>query len=186
MAVTATKSTIITNFDAQPRVLTSGFLAGGNDTTTVASMSSVTGDSSGSTYRLCFVPSGVRIADIQMRAEAMTAGVVKLGVYGNTQQACTTVTSGVTTTSAPGAVPVTSADQIFGTGISFAAATTIWTSVYSPTILAGSVLAANVSLRVWELLGLDKDPFYEFHLVATVTTGVTTGAGFAFQVNWIR
>jgi hypothetical protein len=186
MAVTTAKSTIVSNYDASPRILTSGFLAGANDTVTCASMSSATGDSANSTYKLCFVPSGVKIEDIQYRAEAMTAGVVKLGVYTNTQQALTSVTGGVTTVTAPGAVAVANADQIFGTGISFAAATAIWTSCFSPTVLNGSVLAANVSKRVWELCNFDVDPFYEFHLVATVTTGVTTGAGFAFQLSWVR
>lgn len=186
MAVTNTKSTIVTNFDAQPRVLTSGYLAGANDTVTCITMSTVTGDSANSTYKLCFIPSGVRIEDIQCQNEAMTAGVVKLGLYTNTQQSATSVTTGVTTVTAPATIAAASADQIFGTGISFAAAKTVWTSVYTPTILAGSVLAANNGLRVWELLGFDKDPFYEYHLVATVTTGITTGAGFAFQVTWVR
>jgi len=186
MAVTNTKSTIVTNYDAQPRVLTSGYLAGGSDTILCATMSTATGDSANSTYKLAFVPSGVRIQDIQYQNEAMTAGVVKLGVYTNTQQSLVSVTGGVTTVTAPGTVAVASADQIFGTGISFAAAHSAWTSCYSPTILNGSVLSANLGLRVWQLLGFDQDPFYEFHLVATVTTGVTTGAGFAFQLSWVR
>lgn len=186
MAVTNTKSSIITNFDAQPRVLTSGYLAGAGDTITLAAMSTVTGDSANSTYRLAFISSGVRVEDIQFQAEAMTAGVVKLGVYCNTQQGGVFFTAGVPTTIAAGGLPATGADQIFGTGISFAAATTKWTSCYTPTILAASTLAGNTALRVWELLGFSADPFYEFHVVATVTTGITTGAGFAFQIGTCR
>lgn len=186
MGVTTAKSTIVTNYDSQPRILTSGFLAGAGDTITAVTMSSASADSATSTYKLCFIPSGVRIEDIQYQNEAMTAGIVKLGVYTNTQQPLVSVTAGVVTTTAPGAVAVANADGIFGTGISFAAAHSVWTSCYTPTVLAGAVLAANVGKRVWELLGFDADPFYEFHLVATVTTGVTTGAGFAFQVGWVR
>jgi hypothetical protein len=186
MAIVNTLSTIVSNYNAQPRVLTSGFLAGANDTVTVSTAALVSTDNIGSTYRFAFVPSGVRIQDIQIMNDASTAGVFQMGVYANTQQGGTTITGGVATTFAAGAVPVTNANVIFGTGISTASAQTSWKSIYVPTVLAGSAAAINAGKRVWELLGLDQDPFYEFHLVLTATTAPTANANVSLQFSWVR
>lgn len=186
MAVVNTLSPIISNYDAQPRILTSGYISGATDTIGVATQSLAATDSIGSTYRLAFLPSGVRLEDIQLMNTASTAGAFQLGVYCNDQQPFTALVSGAKVTAAPSAVPVTNANVIFGTGISTASANAAWKSVYSPTILAGSFSAANTSLRVWELLGLDADPFYEFHLVLTATTAPTAAATVAVQYSWLR
>ena len=186
MAVVTTKSSIVSNYDAQPRVITSGYLAGANDTVTAATVAAGAGDSANSLYKFCYIPSGVRIEDIQIQNDATTAGVVKLGLYTNTQQGGIFYTGGVPATIAAASLPATGADQIFGTGISTASAQNTWKSVYNPTILTGSSLAANVGLRVWELLGFSADPFYEFHMVATVTTGMTAAGTIALQVSWVR
>lgn len=86
MAVVNTKSTLISNYEAQPRVLSSGYLAGGSDTITVAVVPAAATDSIGSTYRFGFLPSGVRVQDIQLMNDATTAGVWQLGVYLNDTQ----------------------------------------------------------------------------------------------------
>lgn len=186
MAVVNTKGALISNYDAQPRILSSGYQAGGADTVTVGVVAAGSTDNIGSTYRFGFLPSGVRLQDIQIKNDATTAGVWQLGVYCNTQQGCTSFTGGVKTVAAPGAVPVANANLIFGAGISTAAAKVIWTSIYTPTILAGAYTAGNEPLRVWELLGLDGDPFVEFHLVLTATTAPTANGNIALQYSWIR
>src|ERR1700755_2690183 len=86
MALVTRQSTTVSNYDAQPRVLTSGYLAGANDTTCVATVSTVATDSIGSIYTYGFLPSGVRVADIQMQNDATTAGAWSLGVYTNDLQ----------------------------------------------------------------------------------------------------
>src|SRR6185312_11274316 len=184
MAVVNTLSTVISNMDAQPRVLTSGYISGSNDTVGCAVCSLVSTDNIGSTYRFGFIPSGVRIQDIQIKNTASTAGVFSLGVYGNDQAGGQVFTAGVASNFAAGAVPVTNAQLIFGTGISTAAAKTIWTSIFTPTILTAAYTATNENLRVWELLGLSQDPFYEFHLVLTATTAPTANATVALQWSW--
>lgn len=186
MAVVNTLATLVSNYNAQPRILSSGYEAGANDTNTVGIVAAVSTDSIASTYRFGFVPSGARILDIQLQNDATTAGVWQLGIYNNTQQGITTVTAGVSTTAAAGAVPVANANLIFGTGISTAAANTAWKSVYAPTILAAAQTASNCRLRVWELLGLDADPFYEFHMVLTATTAPTANGKIALQYTWVR
>lgn len=187
MAVVNRLSTTIANYDANPRVLTSGYIAGANDTVCVATVATVATDSIASTYRFGFVPSGVRIQDVEIQNDATTAGVWQIGVYDNDQQACTTSTGGVVTTAAPTVVPVANANAIFNSGgVSTAAAQAGWVSAYKPSILAAGFLAANNLLRVWELLGLDFDPFYEFHLVLTATTAPTAVGTIAIQYTWVR
>lgn len=86
MALVTRQSVTISNYDAQPRIITSGFLAGANDTVGVASVTTVATDSIGSIYAYGFLPSGVRVEDIQMQNDATTAGVWNLGIYTNDQQ----------------------------------------------------------------------------------------------------
>jgi hypothetical protein len=230
MAVVTRLSTLVSNYEAQPRVLSSGYLAGGNDTITVGTVGAVSTDSIASVYKFGFVPSGVRVQDIQLMNDATTAGVWKLGVYTNDLQSlnmggpgysvqtwnsttayvpgnvvqynnviyyCTTGntnsappsgnwTTGGSVTAAPGVVPIPNADQIFGTGISTAAANTTWKSVYTPLIGAVGASASNASLRVWELLGMVQDPFYEFLLTATATTAPTANGNITLQYSWVR
>ena len=186
MGVVNSLSTVVSNYNAQPRVLTSGYLAGANDTVCVASVVSAATDSIGSTYRFGFVPSGVRIQDIQLMNDATTTGVWQVGVYNNTQQSCTSNTAGTISTTAAGAVPATGANQIFASAASTATASANWSSIYKPSILAAGALAANANLRVWELLGFLYDPFYEFHLVATATTAHTAIGTVTLQWTWCR
>jgi hypothetical protein len=187
MAVVNRLSTNVSNYDASPRILTSGYIAGANDTIGIATVTTVATDSIGSTYRFGFIPSGVRIEDIQMMTDGTTAGIWDVGVYNNDQQACTSVTGGVTTVTAAAAVPATDAQEIFNdAGMSTASAQATWASVYRPGILGAGFLAANCMLRVWELLGFDKDPFYEFHLVLTATTAPTAVGNITLQWAWIR
>jgi hypothetical protein len=187
MAVVNSKSVLVSNYDAQPRVLSSGYIAGANDTICVASVTTVATDSIGSTYRFGFIPSGVRLEDIQLMCDATTAGIWDVGVYCNTQQGGTFTTAGVPTTVAAGAVPAADAQEIFNdNGMSTAAAQATWASVYRPSILGAGFLAANCTLRVWELLGLSVDPFYEFHLVLTATTAPTAVGVITLQWAWVR
>lgn len=186
MAVRNALSTTVTNFDANPRVLTSGYIAGANDTVCVATVATLATDNIGSTYRYGFLPSGARVQDIELMNDATTAGIWKLGVYNNDQQAFTSSTGGVVTTSAPSAISLANSDTILGSGISTAAANPNWKSVFSPSILAAGFLAANALLRVWELLGLDFDPFYEFHLTLSATTAPTAVGTIALQYTWVR
>lgn len=86
MALVTRLSTTVSNYEAQPRVLTSGYLSGGNDTIGIASVTTVASDSIGSIYRYSFIPSGVRIEDILLANDATTAGVWQCGVYLNDLQ----------------------------------------------------------------------------------------------------
>lgn len=227
MALVTRLSTIVSNYEAQPRILTSGYLAGANDTICVGSVTTVATDSIGSIYRFGFIPSGVRIEDILMQNDATTAGVWQMGVYLNDNQGlnsalylntwnsttayvpgnvvqylgviyyCTTGntnsvppsgnwTTGLAVNTPASSIPNVNGMQIFGSSISTAAAKTIWTPVYSPSIGAVGVAAANVNLRIWELLGFAQDPFYEFHIALTATTAPTAVGTISLQWEWVR
>src|SRR5271170_511637 len=86
MAVVTRLSTTVSNYEASPRVLTSGYIAGGNDTICTSYVGAVSTDSIASVYKFGFLPSGVRIEDILLQNDATTAGVWKMGVYTNDLQ----------------------------------------------------------------------------------------------------
>lgn len=235
MAVVTRQSTTISNYDAQPRVLTSGYISGANDTTGTASVTTVATDSIASVYTYGFLPSGVRLIDIQMLNDATTAGVWSIGVYTNDLQSLnlngtsgpspgsiyptwnattayitgnvvvynnvvytasagstgSTPPSGNWTTGGSAIVPpsslvIASASAILGSGVSTAAAKTVWTSVYTPKVTTITATAANTSLRVWELLGMQQDPYYEFMIALTATTAPTAVGTIALQYSWAR
>lgn len=227
MALVTRLSTVVSNYEAQPRILTSGYLSGANDTIGVASVTTTATDSIGSIYRFGFIPSGVRMEDILLQNDATTAGVWQMGVYLNDNQSlncglslatwnsttayvpgnvvqlagvvyyCTTGntnsqppsgnwTTGLSTVTPASSIPNVNGMQIFGSAISTAAAHTVWTESYSPSIGAVGVAATNVNLRVWELLGFSQDPFYEFHLALTATTAPTAVGTISLQWSWVR
>lgn len=235
MALVTRLGALISNWEANPRILSSGYLAGANDTVVVGTVAAVSTDNIGSIYKFAKLPSGVRIADIQLQNDATTAGVWNLGIYTNDLQALnlsapvsgggqaayptwsSTVTyvtgnvvlfNGVVYTASagstnsqppsgnwttggaqivpPGTLVIASAVSILGSGISTAAANTTWKSVYSPAITSGAVAAANANLRLWELLGMAQDPFYEFDLALTATTAPTANGTIALQFSWVR
>lgn len=235
MAVVTRLSTLVSNYEAQPRVLNSGYLAGATDTIGTATVGAVSTDSIASVYKFGFLPSGVLIENLNLMNDATTAGVWKFGVYTNDNQSldvgrfgggvsappiatwnsttayvpgnvvilagviyyCTTGntnsqppsgnwTTGGSQVVAPGSVVVPNSDQIFATGVSTAAAKTVYTAIYSPSIGAVGFAAANATLRVWELMGFANDPLYEFLLVATATTAPTANGNITLQYSWLR
>lgn len=173
MAVVNVKSVLVSNYDAQPRILSNGYIAGAGDTITCGICLAGAADSAASVYRVGFIPSGARIQDVQLQNDANTAGTsYKIGVAFATQDG--------------GGLPVALADQIFGSVITMAAARNVWTSVYNPSILGAGGLPANNNLRVWELLGLAADPFKEYHVIITAVTPGSVGGNMAVQYSWLR
>ena len=173
MAVVNVKSVTVQNYEAQPRILTSGYQAGANDIVANGIVACGATDSAGSVYRIGFIPSGARLEDIQIQNDANTAGTsYKLGVLFATADG--------------GAVVVTYSDQIFASGVSMAAARAAWTSIYNPSILNAGGLCANTNLRIWELLGLAADPYKEFHLAWSAVTPGTAGGNIATQYTYVK
>jgi hypothetical protein len=173
MAVVNVKSTLISNYDAQPRILSNGYIAGANDTTGCGIVACGASDSAGSIYRIGFLPSGALLSDLSVMNDANTSGTsYKFGVAYSTQ--------------AGGALPVANSDVIFGSAITMASARATFTPVLYPSILNAGGSTANCNLRVWELLGLTVDPFVEYHLIMGVVTPGSAGGNVAVRFCWLR
>jgi hypothetical protein len=95
-------------------------------------------------------------------------------------------TTGNATIAAPGTRPVPNAQLIFGAGISTAIQEPIAINVYSPSIGGVGFAAANLNLRVWELLGFSVDPGYDFHLALTATSAPSAAGSIALAWAWVR
>lgn len=169
MGVVNVNSTQITNALASPVVLTSSFLSGDRIRESVDVCAMGSSDSNGSTYRFCRIPSNARISDIEAMNDANTSGTsYKCGAFA---------ISG-------GAVAVSNGDLIFFSAVSMASARSVWTSLYAPAILNGGAAVANITKRVWELLGLSADSNVMYDLVVTATTAGSAGGNLALKVSW--
>lgn len=169
MAVVTILSGQITNDQATPPVLNNPFVAGAGLRELVDVCAIGATDTATSQYRYFRIPSNARISDIELMNDAMTAGTsYKAGVYG--------INGGV--------VPVTNSDVIFFSTMSVVAARSTWTSIYFPSILNAGGLVANVTKRVWELLGLTTDPNLTYDLVVTAVTAATAGGNLALKLAY--
>ena len=168
MAVVNTKSTLVSNADATPSIHNNSYLSASDPFEGVAVVAMGAGDSIGSTYRFGRISSSARVSDIQVMNDATTAGVVKIGV--------------LLTAADGGGVVVAGSDTIFASGVSTAAAQNTWKLTAFPALASvGTGAVANLTLRVWELLGLSADPFKTYDLAASVTTAMTAGGNLALR-----
>ncbi len=154
MAVANTKSTIITNADATPPVLTSSKITGGMYLReTVGTVETAAADDDNSVYRFVRVPSNARISSVEIANDAITAG--------------TDYNIGVHRTAADGGAVVS--DNLFGDAIDCSSARAFTNVTYETT-------AANISKveqELWQLLGLTTDPGVMYDITAT---GITVGS----------
>jgi len=173
MAVVNVKSTLVTNADATPVVLSSSYQAFGNDTNETGVCAVAASDSAASVYRFFRIPSNARIIDLQVMNDALTSG--------------TSYKGGVLFTAGDGGgVAVTGSDAILFSALSLVAARSAWTSVYFPAIAAGSGAVANTTLRIWELLGLTADTFKLYDLAITAVTPSSVLGNVALQLTYAR
>lgn len=171
MGVVNVNSTQITNNLATPPVLSNPYIAGGiyRECVDVCTMGSA--DSNNSTYRFFRIPSNARIGDIEVMNDANTSGTsYKCGVL---------LING-------GSTVVAGSDAIFiPSGTTMASARNTWTSLYFPAIAGSSAAVANVTKRVWELLGLTSDPNATYDVVVTAVTAGSAGGSLALKLAYI-
>lgn len=173
MGVVNVKSTQISNYDAQPRILTNPWIERFDPQIGVGIAVCGASDSAGSIYRLGFLPSGAFVETLSVMNDANTSGTsYKFGVALNTIDG--------------GGLPVANSDQIFASGVSMASARTTMTGILSPSILNAGGLAANFNLRIWELLGFTADPFKLYHLIMTAVTAGSAGGNVAVRYSYAK
>ena len=159
MAVVTVKSTQITNRDATPRVLNTGRIAGGRVQHACGAVVITSGDSIGSKYIACSIPSNAVPISVRITAPDIgttTAGDV--GLYRTTDDLGTVVDADVfASAQALNAGPYTKTELLYESGV-----TTI----------------ANGEKPLWEILGLTSDPRVLYDVVLTLT-GAADGTGTA-------
>jgi hypothetical protein len=165
MAVANTKSTIVTNADASPPVLTTSYLNGGVVRECVAYVTPAAADDDNSVYRICRLPSNVRISQILVKHAAVTGMTdTDLGFYR--------------TAADGGAVVDVNA---FWDAIDLSSARNVFTDVTE------TPLAANTEKRLWELdpAPLTEDPKTEYDICLTCPTVGSGTAEIAFLVRYV-
>lgn len=158
MAVVNTKSTIITNADATPKVLNSPRLMGGMVRAQVATVEVAAADDDTSVYRLFRIPSNAVILRLALFNDAITGGTsYDLGLYR---------------TAADGGA-VVDADNL-GAAIDLSSARTA-AGPLEATFEAADI--NTIELEAWDRVsGLTADPNVQYDIALTANT-VGSGAG---------
>jgi hypothetical protein len=111
MAVVNVKSGLITNRDAAPRTLNSAALESGRVRSKVGTVEVTNGDSIGSTFRLCSVPSNARVRSIRLFQDAITSAAADVGLYQTTENGSAVVDADAYASAASIVEPVTSSGE---------------------------------------------------------------------------
>lgn len=158
MAVVNTKSTVISNGDATPTVITTAQLGDGRMRQKRGVIAAVSGDSIASVYRLFRVKSNDIMAQLLLSCDAITTCAGDIGLYK--------------TAAAGGAV----VDADF-----FASAQSLATALSNSDITreSGVVTIANMEKPIWEALALTADPQIEYDVAVTLTAAAGSAGGIA-------
>lgn len=168
MAVVISKSTAISNRDAVPKILSDAIISGGEVLESEGYVAPANGDSAGSKYLMCSVPSNARLSSLVFQCSALGAGA-KLDIGA----------------SYPSFIPrgagldAIVANQVISANF-FAAALDVSAALAPANVEAssGTYTIAKQELPLWSALGLAFDPGIELDIVATVNVAMAA-AGFA-------
>lgn len=145
------KSTLLTNRDATPKVLTDAYLSGGIMEEVQGSVKTGNPDAAGSTYRLVSVPSNARISQIYWQADALGSGCqLDVAVWYPTQ-----VPQGGAAFLAASVAATLISSSIFATALAGSASAVALTEV---TNQSTNYLIPLQETPLWNVLGLASDP----------------------------
>jgi hypothetical protein len=163
MATEDLKASAITNRDAVPSVKNDVIVEGGVIRECIGAVTTTSGVTVGSTYRMVQVPSSARVTSVIIAAGAMTQGPFDVGVYK----------------SVPSGGTVVDADF-------FASAVDCSSAVALTEILTESTVntIAKQAQPLWEALGLSADPQIMYDIVCTSTNTITAGAALLLKVKY--
>ncbi len=165
MATVSTLSTLITNRDASPRVISNSSISKGAMQMAAATVEIATADNIGSTYKMVSVPSNARIAQVLLSCDdSGSVGSADIGIYQ--------------TTSNGGAVK--DADH-------FAAAKVFTTALANSdvTFSSGVYGVEDIEKPLWEALGLTSDPRIDYDVALTLTAAAESAATVSLQVVYV-
>lgn len=162
-AVVNTKSTIVTNADAND--LTPALINHGRLREQVAVVAVAAADDNDSVFRFARVWSGWRISSVEIAADALGTGAVyEIGVHDI----------------AANGGAVVDADE-FASGVDLAAAKAL-TDV---TNEAAATDIAKAQMALWERLGLTEDPKKWYDITATATAAGTAAGDIMLRVRYV-
>lgn len=172
MVTEALKTTLITNLDAIPAVSTTAGEGGPYEPKTVdAYLTTTSGKTVGSTYRMVRLKSTVKVKSIVWEAEAMTQGSFDIGgYYSDATNDGTTVANQGTVIDA----------DFFASAVSAA-------SLVTPTDVTNESTTYTLDKRIqplWQAIGLTSDPGGFIDIVLTSTNTITAGAKVGIRVSY--
>lgn len=157
MAVVTTKSTVITNRDASPRVLNDGRLSRSILRSSVGSVAVGAADSIGSKFVLCSLPSSAMVRAVLATCSAgMTTLAGDVGVYRTT------------------------ADGAAVSDVDLFASAQLFSSALNRSDITNESTTYTTTLReqpLWQAAGLTADPNSYLDIVVTLTAANTGVAG---------
>lgn len=170
------KSTLITNRDASPPVLTDAQVAG-------ASVKSAEGyvqtngaaDGAGSIYRMVQVPSNARIEAVKLAADALGSGcTLSVGVFWPTY---IPAGSGLSTANQSAVINT----QLFAAALGCSAATAITDITNQST----NNTIVKQELPLWSAAGLTSDPGIDLDICVYVSAAVATQGYIGLKVAYV-
>lgn len=171
------KSTMITNRDASPPVLTDAYVANGEVCEAEGYVQTYgAADAAGSFYRLVSVPSNARVSSLEFQADALgTGAALDVGVYYPTY---IPVGAGLSAASA-GAVINT---QLFASALGCSAATAATNIINSST----NNTIAKQEKPLWDAAGLASDPGIDLDIVVRVQTAIVLQGYIGLKARYVK
>lgn len=169
MAVVNTKAAAITNADAAQQALVSPKILGAPMREAHGTLEAVNGDSIGSTYRLCRVPSRAVISRVLLSCDAITTCAGDVGVYE---------------TAANGGAVVDADFFASAQSLAAALANTDVTHEADPADAAAGYGLADVEKPLWQALGLTADPMKFYDIAVTLTAAAASAGTVGLRVQY--
>lgn len=164
MAVVTIKSTQITNRDATPSVLSNSRITKGQLTHARGVCAVGNGDSIGSKYLFCSIPSNAVPVSVRVTNNSGgTVGAGDIGLYKDTANGGAVVDA-----------------DFFASALSLVSALTKAEQVYE----SGVITTANSEKPLWELLGLSSDPGLVYDVAMTLTAATDAAHTVMVEVDY--
>ena len=169
MAVVNTKTSSVTLADAGTPMKKS--LSGAILKESVGTLEAVSGDSIGSTYRMCRIASNARISRVLVSCDAITTCAADIGIYN-----VASVSSGA----------VVDAD-FFGSAVSLATALSNSDITHEADAADAGAGFGNqdVEKPLWQALGLSADPGRVYDVVVTLTAAAGSAGTVNLKVQYV-
>lgn len=165
MATVTVKSGPITNRDSSPRVLNNSDVEGGRMVESVGTVEVTSGDSIGSTFLMCQIPSNARVSDILVSSDDIGTGTAgDIGLYQTTANGSAVVDA-----------------DFFASALSLSGGALLQSIAQHESAVFG---VEDLEKTVWEALGLSADPKRNYDVVLTLTAAADASGTFSLHCRY--